>query len=99
MAASFELFPQLSIVVNLAIENDPRRSIRIMDRLMAALQIDNREAAHREADAGAKIKSVVIRSSMADRVVHAGEQFAVYLRAITANNACYSTHLNLMMKS
>ena len=36
---------------------------------------------------------------MADRVVHAGEQLAVDLRAITANNACYATHLNLMMKS
>jgi len=36
---------------------------------------------------------------MADRIVHAGEQFAVDLRAITPNNACYATHLNLMMKS
>ena len=70
-----------------------------MDRLMTALQIDNREAAHSESDAVAKIKSVVIRSPMADCVVHAGEQFAVDLRAITTNNACYATHLNLMMKS
>src|SRR5437764_4677308 len=70
-----------------------------MDRLMTALQIDNREAAHSESDAIAKIKSVVIRSPMADRIVHAGEQFAVDLRAITTNNACYATHLNLIMKS
>ena len=66
---------------------------------MTALQIDNREAAHSESNAIAKIKSVVIRSPMADRVVHAGEQFAVDLRAITTNNAGYATHLKLMMKS
>ena len=58
-----------------------------MNRLMTALQIDDREAAHREAGAVTKIESVVIRSAMADRIVHAGEQIAVDLRAITANNA------------
>ena len=33
---------------------------------------------------------------MPDRIIHASEQFAVDLRAITANNACYATHLNLL---
>jgi len=29
---------------------------------------------------------------MTNRIVHPGEQFAIDLRAVTANNACYATH-------
>src|SRR6185436_17533388 len=46
VAKVFQLLAQLEIVVDLAVEDDPRGSIPIVNGLLAALEIDDREAAH-----------------------------------------------------
>ncbi|HMH45147.1 MAG TPA: hypothetical protein VK557_16775, partial [Pyrinomonadaceae bacterium] len=73
--------------------------VLVEQRLNAADEIDDGETAMPEADAGSVVKTLTVRSAMANGIVHAGEQFAIDLRAITPNNACYATHLNRLMKS
>src|SRR6266700_778120 len=46
VAQLFQLFAQLAIVVNLTVENNPGSPVLIMDWLLSALQIDNRESPH-----------------------------------------------------
>jgi hypothetical protein len=69
----FQLFAKFAIVINLAVENDPGRAIGIVDRLMAAFEIDNRQPAHRQADSLAEIESIVIGSTMTNRIIHPRE--------------------------
>src|SRR3989442_13624786 len=99
MAATFEFFFEFSIVVNLAVVDDPRRSIRVVNRLLSALQINDGQPPHGQPNAVVEIKTILIRTSMPDRVVHSRKDVAINLRVITANDTCYSTHANLQLKS
>src|SRR6476661_7436132 len=87
VAASVEVFPQFLVIVDLAVENDPFFSVGAVHRLMPAGQVDDRQPAHREACSAVKIKSVVIRSAMTYRSVHAAKHIPV--RGFTA--AIYKT--------
>ena len=50
VARALELGPQLSVVVELAVLDDVNRSVLVGDRLVAGLEVDDREAAGGEAD-------------------------------------------------
>jgi hypothetical protein len=63
-----------------------------MDRLLATLQVNDRQPAHGKADAIVKIEAVFVRPSMADRLAHSGEQRPVYLPVTRANYSYDSTH-------
>ena len=64
-----------------------------MDRLLAALQIDDGKAAHTQADWAIEIEAVVIRAAMPDCRVHAAHQFLVNVVTVSSNYSCDSTHL------
>src|SRR5436189_4278817 len=88
----FELGAQLAIVVNLAVENNPRGAILIVNRLVAALEIDDRQATHCQTDALTKIEAVIVRPTVTNCAVHAGEKVAINRRAIAAHNSGYPAH-------
>ena len=92
VTTAFEFLAQLAIVVDFAVENDPPRLVGIVNRLLAAFQIDDGESTHRETDTIVEIKAVFVRTAMMDRRVHLREQIAIDGRAITTNDACNSAH-------
>src|ERR1041384_7476310 len=93
MSGILELLAEFAVVINLSVEDDPGGAIRVGDRLLAALQINDCETAHRQAHAVIEVKSIFIGPAMMNCFVHAREQLAVDRRAITTNNSCYATHL------
>ena len=70
MAAAHELRRELPIVVDLAVVDDGDRAVLVVDRLLAAGDVDDGEPPHREADAGLEVKAVAIGPAMGDCVVH-----------------------------
>src|SRR5687768_16266306 len=70
MPASFEAAAKLPIVIDLAVVDDPFRLVRVVDRLLAAGEIDDREPAHRKADAAIQIEAIFVGTSMLDGEVH-----------------------------
>ena len=93
VAAFFEVFTQLAVVVDFAVVNNPRGTVGVMNRLLPALEIDDRETSHRQANAIAHIETILIGAAMMDGLVHTREQLAIDRRAITANVSCNSAHL------
>ena len=47
---ALEVAPQLAVVVDLAVEDDPDGAVLVGDRLMAAFEVDDAEPAHRQAN-------------------------------------------------
>jgi hypothetical protein len=58
------------MIVDFAIEDDPKRAIFIRNRLVAARHIDNAEAPHADANSAVGIKAVVVRSAMGNEATH-----------------------------
>ena len=69
-----QLPAQLRMVVDLAVEDDPRGGIVIGQRLMATLDVDDREPSHRQADAALDDGPRVVRPAVGERVAHAVEE-------------------------
>src|SRR5215813_9509106 len=70
MAATLELVSQLTEVVDLAVENDPDHLLGIRHRLMAAGEIDDREAPEPEAERAGEEVPFVIGPAVRDRPCH-----------------------------
>src|SRR5438128_10733732 len=77
VAEFLELFAQLAIVVDLAVENNPRGAILIMNWLVTAREIDNRKPAHSQAHGAAEIEAIVVRTAMANCIAHPAEQIPI----------------------
>ena len=74
MAARGEIGAQLEVIVNLAIADDVNASVLVGNRLPAAIEIDNAEPAHGQADAGFDEETVLIRSAVTKRVRHFAQE-------------------------
>ena len=73
----FEFVADLAVVVNLAVENYPGSAVLIVNRLLPALQVDYRQAAHTKADRSINVEAIVIRPAMPDGSAHPAEQCLV----------------------
>src|SRR5581483_4127090 len=62
--AGFEPRAPLAVVVDLAVAHEHERAVRARHRLVAGLQIDDREPAKAEAEAALEKKPVRIRTAM-----------------------------------
>jgi hypothetical protein len=61
-------------------------------RLLAALQIDNREAAHGETNRTVDIESIVVGTAMPNRIAHASQQRFVNRFPVVSNESNDATH-------
>ncbi len=77
VAALLEVLTQLAVIVDLAVENDPLRTVLVMHRLLARGEIDDRQPPHREPDILMQVKTVVVRPAVNDRSIHRPEHLAV----------------------
>src|SRR4051794_32116330 len=83
---------QLAIVVDLAVEHDPDRAILVADWLMTAVDIDDAEASHAEADAGAHVDAFFVGPAVDQHLTHRPD-FAFEDRfAVEANDSSNTTH-------
>src|SRR5215213_1162155 len=92
VAQLFEFLAQLEVVVDLAVEDDPRATIRVVNWLLAALEVDDCEATHREAGRAVDVKAVLIGTAVTDGVVHPRQQLLVNWLTVVPNDPYDSTH-------
>jgi hypothetical protein len=101
VAGGFELGPQLLVVVDLTVEDEPHGSVFVVDRLLAGRQIDDAQPAHPETDAGFHVDPFVVGTAMPDDVAHAVHQRHIRVAPrggsevvpLGVSEACYSTHI------
>src|ERR1700730_6564390 len=77
VAELLQLFAELTVVIDLAIENNPGGAVLIVDRLLAACHIDDRHPPHAQAHALAEVEAVIIRAAMAYGLTHACQKCLV----------------------
>src|SRR4051794_19563536 len=65
-----ELGAQLAVVVDLAVLNDGDAAILAGDRLVAVLEVDDRESPHRQRDAALMEDAIAVGSAMRQSRVH-----------------------------
>ena len=79
VAERLQLGDQLLVVVDLAVEDDATRAVLVEQRLLAGREIDDRQPAVAEADAGLDVQAAFIGAAMMLRLVHAATAGAVDL--------------------
>ncbi len=93
MATRDQLLTQDRVVVNLAIENDPDRSIFIADGLVPGCDIDDAEPSHAQADTSSSKSAFIVRTAMSHHIAHPTQ--AGYIDTLVSpeiKNTCNSTH-------
>ena len=80
VALALQLIAELSVVVDLAVEHHGDRPVLVVDRLVAAGQIDDAQPRHAEADAVRDHRASVVGTPMRDRRAHLLER-TLQLRA------------------
>src|SRR5439155_17286455 len=73
----FELACQLGVVVDLAVLDDRACAVFVGERLVAALEVDDRESPCSESDAAVDEAPFRVGSAMEERRGHRGEAVAV----------------------
>jgi hypothetical protein len=92
VAEFFQLSSELPIIVDFAIEDDPGGAIPIVNWLLAALDINNRQAAHTQAHWSTKIEAIVIWPAVAYSRGHAAHEFLIDWNIVATNYSYDSTH-------
>jgi hypothetical protein len=69
-----------------------------VNRLLAALQIDDGKTAHPQAHWPTEIETVVVGPAMANSIAHPPHQILVDVSTVVANYACDATHVRLPSK-
>jgi len=65
-----EIRPQILVVIDFTIEDDPNAFVFIADRLVTGLDIDDAEAAHRQSNVLLDKKTVIVWPAVDDLLVH-----------------------------
>ena len=81
-----------AVVVDFTIKNHCEAAIFVEDRLIAAAQVNNREAAHRHAHGAAQKDAVAIRPPVGEAVVHTAQQIRVNGLPVLMHHAADTTH-------
>ena len=66
----FELAPELTVVVDLAVEDDPDGAVFVVNRLVPSRQIDDAQTPHSQRHAVGRINSLIVRAAVPDDVTH-----------------------------
>src|SRR5438128_9366964 len=92
VAKLLQLFAKFAVVIDLAIENNPGSAILIVDRLLAAFHIDDRQPSHAQAHTLVEVEAVIIRAAMFYRVAHPGQKRLVHKAVVILDDAYNATH-------
>src|SRR6266550_3001350 len=92
VAELFQLVAEFAVVIDFPIEDNPGAAVLIVDRLLAAFQIYDRQPAHTQADALAEVEAIFIRATMAYGFAHARDKRLIHRRIIVLDYAYNSAH-------
>lgn len=70
VAPAEQILPQIAIVIDFAVKDDPNGLVFIGDGLVPGMKIDDTEPAHAEGTAAIQMKAFVIRSAVTNRGAH-----------------------------
>src|ERR1022692_3331532 len=94
VSPALQLLPQIREVINFPVEDDPNRLVLVVDRLVAASDVDDAQAAHSQAHAAFGIDPLVVRTAMDERLAHLMDQWrSDSAPFFPSYYACDSTHL------
>ena len=77
MARAFQLLAQLLVVVDLAVLHDVARAVLVGDRLVAGLEIDDREAPCGESDSAVDVLPEAVGPAVAEGGAHCRQPFGI----------------------
>jgi hypothetical protein len=78
VATRLEIFSQILVVINFTVEDDPNVFVFIAKRLMASLNVDDAEAAHRQPHVLFDKEAIIVRPAVDDLLIHSGEQVTIH---------------------
>src|SRR6185295_11799045 len=70
VSLALEDYAQLTMVVDLAVLDDMNRAVLVRDRLVAAGEVDDGQAARGQCDGAVDDVALAVRAPVAERVVH-----------------------------
>jgi hypothetical protein len=70
VSPGLKVFPQIRMVINFAVEDDPNTAILIAQGLMPGFYVNNAEATHRESDVFLQKNPFVVGPTVNDLLVH-----------------------------
>ncbi len=71
-----QVAPQITIVIDLPVEDNQLGPIFVEDRLMSPSQIDDAEASHAHPHASLDEQPLIVRSPMTNRIAHGANSLA-----------------------
>src|SRR5262249_51762236 len=78
MSACEQRFAQLAVVVDLPVQDDDDRPVLVEDRLVAGIQVDDRQTLNAEADVAIDVDAARVRPSVLDDSAHLLDQRAIH---------------------
>ena len=88
----FEFLAQFGKIVDFTVENHPNAAVFIMDRLPPAREIDDAEPAHAQPDWAFGVDSLIVGTTVNDRLAHSPYFGRIDLLITPPDNAGYPTH-------
>src|SRR3989454_7370969 len=92
VAGREELLAELAVVVDLSVLDDPHRRVLVGHRLVAALDVDDRQPPHAESYAVEMDASFIVRSAVDHRPAHSLDKLTPAC-GVSAGDAADSAHL------
>ena len=92
VAAPLQIAPQLLVVVDLAVEDDPDGAVLVRDRLEAVAQIDDAEAAHADGDAVADVDALIVGTAVRHDAAHRADLVLTNGLSVPPDYACDAAH-------
>ena len=87
VACALELAAELRVVVDLAVLDDDTASVLVRDRLVAVLEVEDREAPRRERDAAFHVLARTVGAAVDEQVAHRAQRVEVRAAARRRNPA------------
>src|SRR5262245_46583580 len=84
---------QLLVVINLAVEHNPDRSVLVADRLLTAPEVDDAQPTHTQSDTGAEVNTLFIGPAVHQHLAHPADFVFEHRLAVKANDSSNATHV------
>jgi hypothetical protein len=93
VATRLKIAPQLLVIVDFSIEDDPEVAVFVRNWLMPSLHVYDAQAAHSQADVFLDENALIVRTTMNDLLIHHVERFTLdALTPIRKHDAADTTH-------
>src|SRR5262245_16751980 len=83
---------QFLVVIDLAVEHNPGRSVLVADLLLTAPDIDDAQPTHTQSDTGAEVNTFFIGPAVHQHLAHRADFVFEHWLAVKANDSSNATH-------